>query len=162
MTFDDLGMTFNWVFNGMYLLNHACHDQSVYETHIVSHIWYFSWPHYFDLGWPLKVKSNIIEFLMGCIFLMVHVMTKFYMKHIYEVIYMYMVFQLTSWSLNWITFDLGWSLMVKLGTMEMILSNIWINFTFGKLFTWTGTNNDNIIMTSYRLQKRFWAMFEPI
>ena len=36
----------------------------------------------FDLGWPLKVKSNIIEFLMGFIFWMVHAMTKFYMKHI--------------------------------------------------------------------------------
>ena len=58
--------------------------------------------------------------------------------------YMYMVFQLTSWSLNWMTFDIGWHLMVKLGTMELILSNILINFTFGKFFTWTGTNNDNI------------------
>ena len=130
-------MTFNWVFNGMYLLNHACHDQSLYETHIVSHIWYFSWPHYFDLGLPW------MTFLMGCIFWMVHIMTNLHETHI-EVIYMNMVFQLTSWYLNWMTFDLGWNLMVKLGNMEMILSNNWINFTFGKLFTWAGTNNDNI------------------
>ena len=33
----------------MYLLNGACYDQSLHETHIVSHILYFSWPH--DL-WP--------------------------------------------------------------------------------------------------------------
>ena len=33
----------------MYLLNAACYDQSLHETHIVSHILYFSWPH--DL-WP--------------------------------------------------------------------------------------------------------------
>ena len=43
----------------------------------------------FDLGLPLKVKSNIFEFLMGCIFWIGHVMTQFYMKHIEEVIYMY-------------------------------------------------------------------------
>ena len=131
---------------------------------------------------------------MSCIFWMGHVMTKLYMKNIEEVIYMHMVFQLTSWSLNSMTFDLGWFLKVKLGTMKVILSNIWINFTFGKLFTWTGTNNDNIWlpigytsdseqclnrlqldpisllvnfshelahMTSYWLNKRFWAMFEP-
>ena len=55
-----------------------------------------------------------------------------------------MVFQLTSWSLNWMTFDLRWCLKVELGTMEVILSNIWINFTFRQLFTWTGQ-----IMTTY-------------
>ena len=36
-----------------------------------------------------------------------------------------------------------------LGTMKVILSNIWIDFNltqfhFGQLFTWTGTNNDHI------------------
>ena len=56
-------------------------------------------------------------------------------------IHVYLVFQLTSWSLNWMTFDLGWPLKVKLG---IILNNSWINFTFGKLLTWTGINNDNI------------------
>ena len=90
---------YNWVFNGLYLLNGTCYDQILHETHI---------------GSPM---------------------------HVY-------VFQLTSWSLNWMTFDLGWPLMVNLGTMEVILSHIWINFTFDKLFTWTGTNNDNIWLTS--------------
>ena len=32
-----------WVFNWLYLLNRACDGQSLYETHIVSHIWYLSW-----------------------------------------------------------------------------------------------------------------------
>ena len=92
-----------------------------------------------------------------------------------------MVFQLTSWSLNWMTFDLGWPLTVKLGTMEVILSNIWIHFTFGKMFTllsniWTDFSLIHFHfwstfhmhwhikwphMTSYWLNKRFWAMFEP-
>ena len=87
---------YNWVFNGLYLLNGACHDQNLLETHMKSY---------------------------SCI---------------------YMVFQLTSWFFNWMTFNFGWPSKVKLGNMEVILSNIWINFTFGKLFTWTGTNNDNI------------------
>ena len=96
---------------------------------------------------------------MGCIFWMVHVMTKFYIKHIYKKSYTFV------WSFSWphdlwtgwpLTF--GWPLKVTLVT---ILSNIWINFTFGKLFTWTGIHNDNIMTTSYRLHKRFWAMFEP-
>ena len=62
----------------------------------------------FDLGWPLKVKSNIIEFLMGCIFWMVPC----YYKNLYvtHIVSHCMVFQLTSWSLTlddlwpWMTF----------------------------------------------------------
>ena len=152
----------NWVFNRLYLLNRACHDQSLYETHIVSHIYGISVDLItFDLWWPLKIKSNIIEFLMGFIFWMGHVMTKFCMKtyrgsHMYMYVYGFSV-DLMIFELN----DLwpGMTFNGKLGTMEVILSNIWINFTFSKLFTWTGTNNDNI-MTCYRLHKRFWAMFE--
>ena len=29
---------YNWVFNGLYLLNGACYDQILHETHIGSHI----------------------------------------------------------------------------------------------------------------------------
>ena len=49
----------HWVFNGLYLLNRACHDQSLYETHIVSHIWYFSWPHYL---WPWMTFKGQIKY----------------------------------------------------------------------------------------------------
>ena len=153
MTFD-LGLPLIEFLMGCIFWIMLYHDQSLYETHIVSHIWYFSWPHYIDLRWPLKVKSNIIEFLMGCIFWMVHVLIFFLHETHIEVIYMYMVFQLTSWSLNWMTFYLGWYLLVKLGNMEMILSNIWINFTFGKLFTWTGTNN--AILRNVQTNFNFW------
>ena len=125
----------NWVFSGLYLLNRACHNQSLYETHIVSHILYFSWPHYL---WPWMIFKGQIKYncvLNGLFLLNGACYDKFYMKHIEDVIYMYMVFQLTSCYLNWMTFDLGWHLNVKLGTMEVILSNIWIHFSFGKLLT---------------------------
>ena len=36
----------------------------------------------FNLGLHLKVNPNIIELCMGCIFWMVHVMTKIYMQRI--------------------------------------------------------------------------------
>ena len=49
----------NWVFSGLYLLNRACHNQSLYETHIVSHIWYFSWPHYL---WPWMIFKGQIKY----------------------------------------------------------------------------------------------------
>ena len=49
----------NWVFNVLYLLNCACHDQSLYEAHTVSHIWYFSWPH--DL-WPWMTFKGQIKY----------------------------------------------------------------------------------------------------
>ena len=76
--------------NGLYLLNGACRDQSLYEAHMVSHIYGISIDLItFDLGWPLNIKSNIIEFLMGCIFWMVHVMTKIYLKHIGSHIHVY-------------------------------------------------------------------------
>ena len=48
-----------------------------------------------------KGKIEVIEFLMGCVFWMVHVMTKVYMKHIVSHIWYF------SWSLDlwpWMTF----------------------------------------------------------
>ena len=47
---------YNLVFNGLYLMNGACYDQSLHETHIVSHISVDLM--IFDLGWPLYVKSR--------------------------------------------------------------------------------------------------------
>ena len=52
---------------GLYLINGASYDQSLYEIHIVSHIWPFSLP--YDI-WPLmrlKGKSRSFGFQPGYI-----------------------------------------------------------------------------------------------
>ena len=45
-----------WI--GQYLRNGACCDQCLYEAHIQSHIWYFSWP--CDL-WPWTTFKGQIK-----------------------------------------------------------------------------------------------------
>ena len=63
----------NCVFKGLYRLNRACYDQSLHETHLVSHIWFFIWPH--DI-WPwitCKGQIDVIGYLMGCISWIWHV-----------------------------------------------------------------------------------------
>ena len=72
----------NWIFNGLYLLNGACYDTSFYETHIVSHIWSFSWSHDLWSWMTFKDQIKVIEFWMGCISWILLVMTKVYMRHI--------------------------------------------------------------------------------
>ena len=61
-------------------------------------------------SWPwtwmtFKGQIEVIEFLMGCVSWIVHVMTKVYMKHLYSKSY--------GLSVDLMTFDLGWPLKVK-------------------------------------------------
>ena len=115
---------------GCISLNRACHDQNLYETHIVSHIWYFSWPHYV---WPWMTFKGQIKYnwvfnglylLNGACYDQI-----LHESHIGSPIHVY------SLSVDLLNLWTGWPLKVKLGTMEVILSNIWINFTFGNIFT---------------------------
>ena len=69
-------MKYNWICNGLYLLNGACYDQSLHAMHIVSHIYGLSVDlMIFDLGWTMTFKGQIkvFECLVGCISWIVHV-----------------------------------------------------------------------------------------
>ena len=64
---------YNWVYNGLHLLNGACYEQSLHEIHIVSHTYGPSVNlMIFDLGWPLTLgdlwsSNQGIECLVVCI-----------------------------------------------------------------------------------------------
>ena len=110
-----------------YLRNGACYDQSLYETHMVSHIWSFSLPH--DI-WPwmtFKGQIKVIECLMGYISWIVHVMTKVYMKHI-------------LWSFSWLH-DI-WPWIIFKGQIKVI------QFWMGR-FSWIG-----LLMTKVYMKHR--------
>ena len=53
-------------FNMLYLINSASYNQSLYETHIVSHIWRFSLPYKIWPWMTLKGQIKVIEFSAGC------------------------------------------------------------------------------------------------
>jgi hypothetical protein len=44
------------IYLGYYLRTSACYDLSIYETHVGSHIWYFSLPHSLWTWMTLKIK----------------------------------------------------------------------------------------------------------
>ena len=120
---------YNWVFNGLYLLNDACYDQSLHETHIVSHIYMViqltSWSLTLKDLWhwmTFKGHIEVIECLVGCISWIVHVIIWLCVnnEHI------------------WLPGNYGrfWAIFESTSTGP--------NFTLGHIFTWTGTNNDHI------------------
>ena len=140
-------VTLKVIFN---VRNGACYDQSLYEAHILSHIWSLSWPH--DI-WPwmtLKVnQGNWV--LMGCISWVVHVMTKVYMKHILSHI----------WYFSW-PHDL-WPWMTFIGQIDLLITCIsWIVH----VIIWICVNNKLIWLPgnygSNFEQYLNWLQLDPI
>ena len=135
----------NWVFIGLYLLNSPGHDQSLYEKHIVSHMWYFSWPHYL---WPWMTYKGQIKY--NWVFNGLYLLYGACYNHILHETHIGSHIHVYGLSVDLMIFELDdlWCWMIFKGSnweiWKWILSNIWINFTFGKLFTWTGKNNGNM------------------
>ena len=86
------------IYLGQYLRNGACCDQCLYETHIQSHIWSFSWPcDYLQRSNQGHKPSKGLCLINGASY-------EVCMKYIYQVIYGFSVYLITC-----ITFDLWWN-----------------------------------------------------
>ena len=117
-----------------YRLNRACDDQSLHETHIVSHIWYFIWPHDLSPWMTCKGQIEVIGCFMGCISWILHVV----------------IWICVNNEQIWLPGNFG-------SDFEQYLNRLQLdNFSFGQLFRWIGTYK-----TTYGLKKWFWAIFEP-
>ena len=134
----------------------------------------------FDLGWALikdKIKNNSF-FCVGCIFWMVHVMTKIYMifdlgwpLKLDDLCRSNQCIECLVGCISWLVYVIIWICVNNgqmydfMGTMEVILSDIWKDFNLTQFHFWS-TFHMNWHkwwphMTFYWLSKRFWAMFEP-
>ena len=105
-------------------------DQSLYEIHIISCIWILSLPYNINLTFDaIEGQVKVIKFSLGYISWIKPIMTKVYLKHIYEVMHDLSVY------LN--TFDLVWHLEVKSRSHNFQMEHLWPNLAYNACRLWT-------------------------
>ena len=111
----------------------------IWNIYIVSYIWYFSWPRDLCLTYNL-----ITEFLMSCIFKMVHV-NNVYMLHIYSIV----SHDISLFDLGWPSHQGNWVFSGLYLMNRALPCELWkwffaifdfistlFNFIIGEIFTW--------------------------
>ena len=130
-----------------YLRKGACYDQSWYnwyKTHIVRHVWSLSWPHNI---WPwMCFKGQIIynRNLYGAYLLNgVCYDQSLHLTHIGWPLNVKSMYLSVKWAVSpessMLSYEFVWimSRYDFLGTMEVILSNIWIDFNLTQFQFWS-------------------------